>query len=191
MMTEAKVRAFATAAAWEKWLAAHVELEEGIWLKIAKKASGIKSVDYAQALEVALCYGWIDGQMKRLDESFYVQKFTPRRAKSMWSQINRQKVADLIEAGRMQPSGQAEIDRAKADGRWDAAYAPASTAAVPADFQAAIDANPAAAAFFETLNKSGKYSFLFRLHHTKKVETRAKKIEQFVEMLARGEVIGG
>ena len=138
---------------------------------------------------MALCWGWIDGQKKSIDAHWWMQKFTPRAKRSIWSQVNRDKVQALIEAGRMRPAGLAEIERAKADGRWDAAYASASKAEVPADLQAALDAEPRAKAFFAKLDGTNRYAILFRTHQAKRPETRAKRIAQFVEMLARGETI--
>jgi uncharacterized protein YdeI (YjbR/CyaY-like superfamily) len=181
--------AFASPAAFETWLAEHHTESDGIWLKFAKKASGIESVVYAEALEVALCYGWIDGQSKSLDADWYLQRFTPRRRRSPWSKINREKVAALIAAGRMQPAGHAEIERAKADGRWDAAYDSASKIAVPDDLQAALDVNPAARDFFVTLNGSNRYAILYRIQDAKRPETRTRRIEKFVAMLANGETL--
>ena len=180
---------FADPGAWEEWLDANHPDASGVWLKFAKKGTGIDSLNYAGALEVALCYGWIDGQSKRIDDVYYLQKFTPRRSRSKWSKVNRDKVAALIAAGRMQPAGQAEIDRAKADGRWDAAYDPPSKATVPDDLQVALAANPAAAAFFATLKGSNRYGILFRLQDAKRPETRARRIATFVDMLSRGETL--
>lgn len=183
--------AFATPAAFERWLSRHYEDQQGVWLKFAKKGSGIQSIVYAEALDVALCYGWIDAQVRRFDDDWYLQRFTPRRARSKWSQINRDKATGLIVAGRMKPPGLAEIERAKADGRWDAAYASPSTIEVPDDLQAALDASPAAREFFATLKGSNRYAILYRVHDAKRPETRAKRIAQFVEMLARGETVHG
>jgi uncharacterized protein YdeI (YjbR/CyaY-like superfamily) len=179
----------ADAAAWTRWLRRHNESAAGIWLRIAKKGSGIASIDHPQALEEALCHGWIDGQRKSDDAQYFLQRFTPRTPRSMWSQINRDKVRKLINDGRMQPAGLAEVARAKADGRWDAAYEGASVATVPPDLQAALDANRKAAKFFATLDARNRYAVLFRTQGAKKPETRARRIEKFVEMLARGEKI--
>ncbi len=156
---------------------------------MARKGSGIASVTHAEALEVALCYGWIDGQRKAEDDTHFLQRFTPRTPRSTWSKINRDKALKLIEEGRMQPAGLAEVDRARADGRWDAAYDAQSVATVPPDLQAAFDANPKAAAFFAKLDSRNRYSVLFRTQGAKKPETRARRIAQFVEMLAKGEKI--
>ena len=180
---------FEDPAAWEQWLSSEHAIASGVWLKFAKKASGITSLNHAGALEVALCYGWIDGQARGLDETYHLQKFTPRRARSKWSKINRDKVTALIDQGRMKPAGLAEVERAKADGRWDAAYDPPSTATVPPDLQAALDQNPVAAEFFATLKGSNRYAILFRIHDAKRPETRARRIAKFVDMLSRGETV--
>jgi uncharacterized protein YdeI (YjbR/CyaY-like superfamily) len=177
----------ADAAAWNRWLEQHHASAAGVWLRMAKKGSGVASVDYPQALEEALCHGWIDGQRKSDDATYFQQRFTPRTQRSMWSQINRDKVLKLIESGRMQAAGLAEVERAKADGRWDAAYEGAKAATVPPDLQAALDANAQAAKFFATLNAQNRYAVLFRTQGAKKPETRARRIEKFVEMLAKGE----
>jgi uncharacterized protein YdeI (YjbR/CyaY-like superfamily) len=177
----------ADAAAWKRWLEQHHASAAGVWLRMAKKGSGIASVDYPQALEEALCHGWIDGQRKSDDDTYFQQRFTPRTQRSMWSRINRDKALKLIESGRMQAAGLAEVERAKADGRWDAAYEGAKAATVPPDLQAALDANAQAAKFFATLNAQNRYAVLFRTQGAKKPETRARRIEKFVEMLARGE----
>jgi uncharacterized protein YdeI (YjbR/CyaY-like superfamily) len=179
---------FASAADWEKWLDAHhADTPDGLWLKIAKQASGIATVTYAEALDVALCYGWIDGQKGSIDEVWWLQRFSPRRARSRWSKVNTEKVAELIAQGRMRPPGLAEIEAAKADGRWERAYAGVATAQVPDDLQAALDANPAAAAFFATLNSQNRFAVLYRIQDAKRPQTRAARIEKFVDMLARGE----
>lgn len=180
---------FSTQAAWERWLAAHHSQPEGVWLRLAKKVSGIQSVDYNEALEVALCYGWIDGQSKSLDETFYKQKFTQRRAKSTWSKRNISKVAELTKAGRMKPSGLAAIKAAKADGRWDQAYDSPRNMQVPDDFQAALDRHPEAKEFFDALDKTNRYAVLWRIQTAKKAETRAKRIDVLTAMLARGKKI--
>jgi uncharacterized protein YdeI (YjbR/CyaY-like superfamily) len=178
---------FATQDEWAAWLDEQHATAPGVWLKLAKKATGIASVTYDQALEVALCYGWIDGQKKGFDEAAWLQKFTPRGARSIWSKINREKAERLIAEGRMRPAGLREVERARQDGRWEAAYDSQSTAAVPDDFQAALAANPEAEAFFATLNSTNRYAILFRIQTAKKPETRAKRIREFVAMLARGE----
>ena len=178
-----------SAASWARWLKRHHASAAGVWLRIAKKESGIASIDYPAALEEALCWGWIDGQRKSEDAQYFLQRFTPRTRRSIWSRINRAKVLKLIDEGRMQPAGHAEIERAKADGRWDAAYEGVSAATVPPDLQAALDANKKAAKFFATLDSRNRFAVLFRTQGAKKPETRARRIAQFVEMLAKGEKI--
>ncbi|NVM87366.1 uncharacterized protein YdeI (YjbR/CyaY-like superfamily) [Variovorax sp. SG517] len=177
------------AASWARWLKRHHASAAGVWLRIAKKDSGIASIDHPAALEEALCWGWIDGQRKSQDEQYFLQRFTPRTKRSTWSQINRDKVMKLIDEGRMQPAGHAEIERAKADGRWDAAYEGVAKATVPSDLQAALDADKKAAKFFATLDSRNRFAVLFRTQSAKKPETRARRIAQFVEMLAKGEKI--
>jgi uncharacterized protein YdeI (YjbR/CyaY-like superfamily) len=184
---ELPVLAFAAPRAWGAWLEKHHAASKGLWLKIAKKDSGVASVTYAEALEVALAWGWIDGQRRAHDAAAFLQKFTPRGPRSIWSKINREKVLALIEAGAMKPSGLAEVERAKQDGRWEAAYDSPSRAVVPEDLLAALNANPAAQAFFQTLNAANRYAILFRLQTAKKAETRTRRIALFVEMLARRE----
>jgi uncharacterized protein YdeI (YjbR/CyaY-like superfamily) len=181
---------FASAAAWESWLDAHhADTPGGIWMKIAKQDSGISTVTYAEALDVALCYGWIDGQKDSVDEVWWLQRFTPRRARSRWSKVNTEKAAALIGRGLMRPPGLAQVEAAKADGRWERAYHGSSAAQAPEDFQAALDANPGAAAFFATLDSRNRYAVLYRIQDAKRPQTRAARIEKFVEMLARGEKI--
>jgi uncharacterized protein YdeI (YjbR/CyaY-like superfamily) len=184
---ELPVKTFASQEAWRAWLHDHCTDQAGLWLKMAKKASGIPTVTYTEALHVALCYGWIDGQKKSFDESYFLQRFTPRRARSMWSQVNREKVAELIESGLMQPAGLAEIERAKADGRWEAAYASPRNTVAPDDLLAAMAANPKAQAFFENLNKTNRYSIISQITMAKRPETRATRIAKFVVMCERGE----
>ena len=181
------ILAFASQAEWEAWLDAEHADSDGVWIKFAKKGSGVETVVYAEALEVALCYGWIDSQVKSLDERFYLQKFTPRRARSKWSRINREKIEELTKQGRMKPAGLAQVELAKADGRWEAAYASPANAEVPDDLQAALDANPKAAEFWAGLNKSNRYAIIFQLEDAKKPETRVRRLEKFVGMLERGE----
>ncbi|MEO6015781.1 MAG: YdeI/OmpD-associated family protein [Polaromonas sp.] len=176
-----------TPAKWKSWLSRHGADSPGVWLQIAKKDSGIPSVTHAQALEEALCHGWIDGQRKGLDEQYFLQKFTPRRAGSLWSLINRDKALALAASGRMQPAGLAEVERAKADGRWDAAYTGQSRATVPEDLAALLEGKPDAKAFFATLTAQNRYAILFRLQTAKKPETRQRRLLQCVEMLERGE----
>jgi uncharacterized protein YdeI (YjbR/CyaY-like superfamily) len=185
--SEPPVLAFRSRAAWEKWLERQYEDEAGVWVKFAKKGSGIASVTYAEALEVALCHGWIDSQAKGFDETYYLQRFTPRRKRSKWSKINRDAATRLIEAGEMKPTGLREVDRAKADGRWEAAYAGQSTAAVPEDFEQALRKSKAAREFFATLTGQNRYAFIYRIEDAKRPETRARRIAQFIEMLVRGE----
>lgn len=172
---------------WEAWLVKNHAKATGVWLRLAKKAADLTSVSYAEALEVALCYGWIDSQKKSYDESSSIQKFTPRGARSIWSKINREKAIGLLESGKMKPSGLKAIEAAKADGRWDAAYDSYSTATVPDDLQGALNNNKKAKDFFATLNRQNRYAILFRIQTAKKAETRAKRIQEFVEMLARNE----
>ena len=183
------VLAFAGRGDWEAWLDQHAARSSGIWLKFAKKASGVASVGKPEAIETALAHGWIDGQLQPFDERFWLVLFTPRGPRSKWSQINRATALKLIDLGAMTPRGQAEVDRAQADGRWDAAYAPQSRAAVPDDLQAALDAEPKAAAFFATLKGANRYAVLYRIHEAGTPETRRERIDRFVAMLARGEVV--
>jgi len=180
---------FASGADWQAWLEDHHVSSDGVAIKIAKKGSGIASVAYPEVLDIALCFGWIDGRRNALDDNFFLQRFTPRRARSRWSRINREKAEALIAEGRMRPSGMAEVERAKADGRWDAAYEGQRTIAVPSDLQRELDARPEAAAFFATLRSQNRYSILYRLHDAKRPETRARRLEKFVAMLEAGETI--
>jgi uncharacterized protein YdeI (YjbR/CyaY-like superfamily) len=181
------VLAFPTREAWEKWLEEHHADVRAVWLKIPKKDSGIDGVDYAGALESALCFGWIDGQKKKLDERHWLQRFTPRRPASKWSRVNRQKAVELMEQGRMRPAGLREVEKAKADGRWEAAYEAQSTAVVPDDLRAALDAVPEARDFFATLDSRNRYSILYRIQDAKRPQTRTARIEKFVAMLAARE----
>lgn len=178
---------FDDAAAWERWLQKEHARATGVWMRIAKKGAERPSVSHPEALEVALCYGWIDALKRNDGPHHWLQRFTPRSARSIWSKINRDKVSALIDAGRMRSAGQKEIDRAKADGRWEAAYDGGRAATVPPDLLVAFDANPAARAFFATLDSTNRYAVLFRLQTAKKPETRERRLRQFVEMLARGE----
>ncbi|MCW5695455.1 MAG: YdeI/OmpD-associated family protein [Bauldia sp.] len=182
-------RRFATATAFETWLAKNHATAEGVWLQLAKKASGKATVSYAEAVEVALCYGWIDGHVKPVDEASWKQKFTPRRARSKWSAINVGRAERLIAEGRMQPAGLAAIEAAKADGRWAAAYASPKSITVPDDLRAALGANLAAGTAFAALTGTNRYAILYRVHDAKKPETRARRIAQYVAMLARGETL--
>ncbi len=188
-MADLPIMDFADQTAWEAWLEKHHTDSTGVWLKIAKKEAEHPSVSYQEALGVALCFGWIDGQKNKFDEQYWLQKFTPRRAKSGWSKINCQKAEDLIVGGKMREAGLKEVERAKQDGRWEAAYESQSTATVPDDLQKALDANPAAQAFFDTLNSVNRYAILYRVTTAKKPETRQKRIEQFIAMLNEGRKI--
>jgi uncharacterized protein YdeI (YjbR/CyaY-like superfamily) len=181
------VTPFKDQQAWSVWLDANHATSSGLWIRFAKKASGKPSVSYAEALDVALCYAWIDGQSKSYDESTWLQKFTPRGTRSIWSKINREKAQALISDGRMQPAGLAEVERAKQDGRWEAAYDSPRAASVPADLQAALDRSPQATAFLTTLNSHNRFAILFRIQTAKKPETRASRIEQFIRMLENHE----
>jgi len=183
------VLAFATADEFERWLEREHESSAGVWLRFPKKGTGVASLTYEEAVLAALCFGWIDGQARSLDETAWLQRYTPRRRRSVWSQINTQRVARLVEEGRMRPAGLAEVERAKADGRWDAAYAPPSTATVPPDLEAALAASPAAAEAFAGLDSQNRYAILHRLVTAKKPETRARRIETFVAMLEKGELL--
>ncbi|MGH8026273.1 MAG: YdeI/OmpD-associated family protein [Pseudoxanthomonas sp.] len=185
---ELPIQHFEDPRVWEKWLVANAG-GKGIWLQIAKKDSGIVSVNYAQALEVALCHGWIDGQKRGYDEKFFLQRFTPRRPRSLWSKINIDHAERLIAAGRMRAGGLREIDAAKADGRWNAAYQSFSGMEVPDELAAALKKNKKAQAFFDQLDKTNRYSFCWRVQTAKKPETRMARAEKFAEMLAKGEKI--
>jgi uncharacterized protein YdeI (YjbR/CyaY-like superfamily) len=183
------VHRFASAEAWERWLARNHATSPGVWLEIAKKAAAVTTVSHAEALEVALCYGWIDGLRHKHDDTYFRQRFTPRTRTSKWSKINRDKVEALVGAGRMQPSGQAQIDAAKADGRWDAAYAGSRSIEVPDDLARALRRNARARRAFEGLDSRNRYAILYRVHDAKRPETRARRIESFVAMLAEGRTI--
>ena len=182
---ELPVVAFPSQRAFEEWLQQNAAAK-GLWLKLAKKGAGVESVSHGEAVESALCFGWIDGQARSVDERFWLLKFTPRGRRSKWSRINRDRIAELERSGRMRPAGLAEVVRAKGDGRWDAAYEPPSTATVPDDLQRALDADPTLGAAFAALDARNRYSMLHRLHDAKKPETRARRIEQFVAMLREG-----
>ena len=181
--------AFPTAAAWRAWLADHHASASGLWLKIAKKAAPEGTLSYIEALDEALCFGWIDAQTRGLDEDYWLKRFTPRKRGSRWSRINTQKADALIAAGRMQPAGLAEVESAREDGRWVSAYAGPGTITVPEDLDAALAANPAAAEFFATLNSINRYAILYRIGTVKRAETRARKIAQYVQMLAEHKVL--
>ncbi|MGH6646807.1 YdeI/OmpD-associated family protein [Aquabacterium sp.] len=180
---------FKNAQAFETWLKQHHATSAGLWLKIAKRGAIDATVTYLEAVEIALCWGWIDGLKRGLDEQHFLQRFTPRRARSIWSKVNVDKVASLTKAGRMQAPGLAQVEAAKADGRWARAYDGARTAVVPEDLIAALDAAPMAKAFFSTINATNRYAVLWRIQTAVKPETRARRIAQLVEMLARGETV--
>mgnify|MGYP003599555061 FL=1 len=180
---------FKNARVFETWLKKHHASSDGLWLQIAKRGADEPSVTYAEAVEIALCWGWIDGQKKGLDDQHFLQRFTPRRARSVWSKVNVEKVAALVAAGRMQAPGLAQVEAAKADGRWARAYDGARTSVVPDDLLAALDAQPQAKAFFATINASNRYAVLWRIQTAVKPETRARRIAQLVGMLARGETV--
>jgi uncharacterized protein YdeI (YjbR/CyaY-like superfamily) len=186
---ELPVLGFGEPAEWESWLAEHHATAPGVWLKIAKSGSRTRGVSYPDALEVALCFGWIDGQKARGAEGFWLQRFTPRKAGSGWSKINTEKAAALIAAGRMRPAGLREVERARADGRWDAAYAGQRTMTVPDDLAEALAANDAARAFFDTISSVNRYAICYRIGRVKRPETRARKIAEYVAMLAEHKTI--
>ena len=187
--TDLPILPFENKKIWTDWLARQHDKSTGLWLKLAKKNSGIPSVTYDEALEVALCYGWIDGQKGSFDEQYWLQKFTPRGPKSIWSKINTEKAEKLIASGKMNLAGLRAIEAAKKDGRWEAAYASQKHISIPEDFQAALDKNQNARTFFATLKSAERYSFLFRIQTAKKPETRARRIRQFIEMLEKSEKI--
>jgi uncharacterized protein YdeI (YjbR/CyaY-like superfamily) len=182
---------FASPGELEAWLEESHGDSAGLWLKIAKKGSGVESVSYSEALELALCFGWIDSQKRAFDERFFLQRFTPRRPRGRWSRINRDAAEELIAAGRMRPAGLAEVEAAKADGRWQAAYAGQRTAEVPEDLRQELDANPAAREFFAGLDSANRYAIVYRLNDARKPETRERRLRKFVAMLERGEKIHG
>lgn len=184
---ELPIIAFASQKAWAKWLKTNHLTSPGLWLQLAKKASGTPSVTYAEAIDTALCYGWIDGQKQSHSAEAWLQKFTPRGHKSIWSKINREKALALIESGKIQPAGLAEVERARKDGRWEQAYDSPGNATVPPDLQAALNKSPKAKSFFATLESRNRYAILWRVQTAKKAETRAKRIALFVGMLERGE----
>jgi uncharacterized protein YdeI (YjbR/CyaY-like superfamily) len=185
--TEYPTLLFDDQGAWDAWLEENHATARGVWLRIAKSGSGVRSVTIAEAQDAALCHGWIDGQRKAADADTYLQKFTPRGGKSLWSKRNREHVERLVASGAMRPAGLAAVEAARADGRWDRAYDAASTAEVPADLRAALDTNPAASAFFATLNRTRRFTILYRIQTAVKPETRARRIAEFVAMLERGE----
>lgn len=189
MHKDIEVLTFQNQKGWLDWLAKNFGQEEAVWLKFAKKAAGIPSITYVEAREAAIMYGWIDGLKNTYDENFYVLRFTARRAKSKWSKINRGIAENLMKTGRMKLHGQKEVDAAKKDGRWKAAYASQSTITVPKDFQEMLNKHPKAKKFFTTVSSTNRYAMLYRIHDAKKPETRKRRIEQFVEMLEKGEVL--
>jgi uncharacterized protein YdeI (YjbR/CyaY-like superfamily) len=180
---------FASATAWERWLEDSHAACQGVWIKMAKKDAGIESVRYPEVLEIALCFGWIDGRREALDDRHFLQRFTPRRQRSRWSRINRQTAERLIAEGSMRPAGLTEVERARADGRWDAAYEGQRSITVPEDLQRELDARPQARAFFEQLSSQNRYAILYRLQDAKRPETRARRLAKFVAMLENGETI--
>jgi uncharacterized protein YdeI (YjbR/CyaY-like superfamily) len=180
---------FASREAWEAWLEGYHETSDGLWLKIAKKGSGIDTVSYAEALDAALCYGWIDGQKGKFDDDYWLQRFTPRGPRSKWSKVNREKASKLIGSGEMKPAGLREIERAKADGRWDAAYAPQSAATVPEDLRRELEKNDRAREFFSKLDSANRYAIIYRVQDAKKPETRARRIQKYVAMLSENKKI--
>jgi uncharacterized protein YdeI (YjbR/CyaY-like superfamily) len=180
------VIAFASLPEWEAWLEANHATSKGLWLKIAKKGAGVETVTYDQALDVALCYGWIDGQKGAFDDRFWVQRFTPRGPRSKWSRVNRDKASELLRRGKLKPAGVAEVERAQRDGRWEAAYESQSGSTVPDDLRAALDQHPKAKAFFDTLDRANRYAILYRLGDAKRPETRARRLAQYVAMLEEG-----
>jgi uncharacterized protein YdeI (YjbR/CyaY-like superfamily) len=186
---EAPIRRFTEKSGWARWLEKNHATSTGIWVRLAKKASGLKSMTQGEAVEVALCYGWIDGQGKSDGDQYWLQRFTPRGKRSLWSQRNREKALALIAAGDMKPSGLAEVERARKDGRWEAAYDSPSRITVPDDLTAALNRNAKAKRLFEALDRQNRYAILWRIHTVRKAETRARRIRDFVSMLARGEKI--
>lgn len=186
---ELPILLFGDQRSWEDWLEANHDASPGVRLQIAKKQSGVVSVTYDEALESALCYGWIDNRKEALDDKTWLQRFTSRGAKSIWSKINKEKAELLIANGRMKPAGLKAIEAAKQNGQWDKAYEPQSSSSLPADFEIELNRNPKAKAFYESLDRTNKYAISFRINNVKKQETRAKKIQQFIQMLEKGEKI--
>jgi len=179
----------ASARDWERWLEDNHSAAAGVWLKFAKRGAPTPTVTHAQALDLAICFGWIDGQIRGLDATYYLQRFTPRGPRSRWSQVNRAKAESLMAADRMREPGRVQVAAAQADGRWDAAYEPSSRATVPDDFQRALDAEPAAREFFETLTGMRRYAFLYRLHHVGTPEARRRRIARYLELLREGRTL--
>lgn len=194
-MTETRaglpVLAFPDSDAFDRWLEAQPEHSPGLWIKFAKVGSGIQSISKAEAIDAALCHGWIDGQLDKYDDRYWLVRFTPRKPRSKWSQVNRSRATELLIEGRVRGRGLAQIDAAKRDGRWDAAYAPASKAEVPPDLKAALDESPQAAAFFASLTGANRYAILYRIEAARKPQTRARKIAEFIGMLERHETLHG
>ncbi len=191
MADELPVHLFAGPGEMEEWLEANHDSSQGVWLKIAKKGATVPSVTYDEAVELGLCFGWIDSQVRRFDDQHYIQRFTPRRPRGRWSKINREKAEALIAAGKLRPAGLAEVEAAKADGRWEAAYDGQRTAKVPPDLQRELDANPAARKFFDSVSSANRYAIIYRLDDAKKPETRERRLKKFIAMLERGEKIHG
>ena len=189
MTADVEALLFPSQAAFAQWIAEHHARSDGVWLRHAKKGAQVPSVSYQEALEVALCFGWIDGQKRSLDTQHYLQRWTPRRARSLWSKVNREKALQYIAEGKMQPSGLAEIERAKQDGRWDAAYDSSRTASVPPELLAAFEDHPGAAEFFATLNAQNRYAVLFRIQTARKPEAKLRKAQEYAAMLARHETL--
>ena len=187
--TEIPVKAFANARAWERWLAKDLPTSDGVWIRMAREGSEIVSITYDHAVEVALCYGWIDGQKKPIDDEFWLQRFGPRKPGSSWSKINCGRAEAMLRAGRMKPAGKREIERAKADGRWDAAYAGQAAMAVPEDLETALAKDATAKRSFSTLDSASRYAILYRIHDAKQPEARARRIAEFVEKLGRHETV--
>ena len=188
-MAELPIAELPDQRAWRRWLEANHAAHDAVWLKLAKKSSPRRTVTQPEAIEEALCFGWIDGQVRSHDEHHYLQRFTPRRPRSKWSRINREKAERLIAEGRMFPAGLAQVEAAKADGRWEQAYPAQSRAEVPEDFRRALDEHPAARRFFETLTGSARYAFLYRLHRVRKPDARARRIAKYVELLSSGKTL--
>jgi uncharacterized protein YdeI (YjbR/CyaY-like superfamily) len=183
------IHAFASLEDWERWLAAEHASSNGIWLKLAKKGGGVARLSKAEAVEAALCYGWIDGQIDAFDDRHWLTRFTPRRAESRWSLVNRGRAIELIAAGRMRPAGLAEVERAKADGRWEAAYSPQGSAPIPVDLAEALGLAPEAGRLFESLDSANRYAILYRVENARSASARGVQIAKLVAMLARGETI--
>lgn len=187
--SSAPTRAFKDVKAWDSWLTKNRTAVDGIWMRLAKKGSGIKSITYPEAVEVALCHGWIDGLKRPESATTWLQRFTPRRSRSIWSQINREKALGLIASGRVKPAGLEEIARAQRDGRWDAAYSSPKSATMPPDFRKELNRHPKAKAFFKTLSRTNSYAIMWRIQTAKKPETRARRIAAYIDMLEKGETI--